>query len=91
MFPLRPDEAEPPDPEFDPDLEDNPEVVEALKQMPKRSKEMTMREAKSEEHLFTHRRKESVLRNMCTSKDASASSLSDMDLPQWMQRHLEIM
>ena len=29
LFPLRPDEAEPPEPEFDPELEDNPEVAES--------------------------------------------------------------
>ena len=57
LFPLCPDEAEPPEPEFDPELEVNPEVAEAPKQMSKRSKEMMMLEVKSKKHLFTHRPK----------------------------------
>ena len=39
LFPLRPDKAEPPEPEFDPESEVNPEVAEAPKQMSKRSKD----------------------------------------------------
>ena len=78
MFPLRPDEAEPPEPEFDPELEDNPEVAEAPKPMSKRSKEMMMREAKSEEHLFTHRPKNPFCETCVRSK---------MQAPQARRRH----
>ena len=78
LFPLRPDEAEPPEPEFDPELEDNPEVAEAPKPMSKRSKEMMMREAKSEEHLFTHRPKNPFCETCVRSK---------MQAPQARRRH----
>ena len=78
MFPLRPDEAEPPEPEFDPELEDNPEVAEAPKPMSKRSKEMMMREAKSEEHLFTHRPKNPFCETCVRAK---------MQAPQARRRH----
>ena len=80
MFPLRPDKAEPPEPEFDPELEDNPEVAEAPKPMSKRSKEMMMREATatSEEHLFTHRPKNPFCETCVRSK---------MQAPQARRRH----
>ena len=78
LFPLRPDEAEPPEPEFDPELEDNPEVAEAPKPMSKRSKEMMMREAKSEEHLFTHRPKNPFCETCVRAK---------MQAPQAPRRH----
>ena len=78
LFPLRPDEVEPPEPEFDPELEDNPEVAEAPKPMSKRSKEMMMREAKSEEHLFTHRPKNLFCETCVRSK---------MQAPQARRRH----